>query len=1183
MTMMRHFKLLVSAVLLVCCVLHNTDGLAVMSVDLGQEYMKVALVKPGVPMEIVLNRESQRKTAAVVSMRDGERSFGDAALNTAVKFPAKAYIYLLSVLGKKMNHPTVKRYQQLFPFYTLKEDPETGTVIFQHDEKTFYTPEELIAMILERGKESAEAFAEQTIKDVVITVPPFFNQAERRALVRAAEMVDLNVLQLMNDNSAVALNYGVFRRKEFNTTAQNMLFYDMGASSTTATIVSYQTVRMKDRGFVENNPQLTIRGIGFDATLGGMEFQFRLREHLAKLFNAQKKTKTDVTTNPRAMAKLLKEAGRVKKVLSANNEHYAQVEGLLDDRDFRAKVTREEFEELCSDLFERVAKPLEDALKSAHMTMDEINEIILMGGGTRVPKVQAKLREVTKKEELGKSINTDEAAALGAVYQAAYLSKGFKVKRFGVKEAVIFPIQVEFEREVTNEDESKSTKTIKRVIFGRMNPYPVSKVMKFNKNFDDFNFEVMYGDLDFLSEEEKIGFGNQLHSKVALSGVGDAYKKNSADSDFKGVKAHFRMDESGLLHLDLVDSVFEKQPPSPDEKEEESTLSKFEKEFIDNLKLGSTISNLFGGGEEKKEDKKDEKTEEKTEEKTDEQKEDKKTEEGEPKKETDPKTEKTESKKEEEKPTKEKEEEKDESVETENADEPVSNNAASSEADASDKKPANATPADAPVNETKSSETPKKEEKKEEPSAKNETKENATKPDAGKADANKTAEEKEKEKAKLKPIIIKEKLTATQTLMDLQEPTEKMVAASKKIVSDLRMQDQAKRDREKSINDLESYVFTMKDNLYQGDWEKCSTTDERIKLKTKLSEVSDWLDEQGMDTPKAEYDTKLAVLKEEFKDIAYRVEQTKDRPRALEALKSMLNHSRYFLKSIKNLTADEPIFTEVEVTTLSKLINDTTMWMNTMEEAQNKTACTKTPVLLTTLVDSARVLIQKKLTTMTQDLKIRLHRAQARKLDREKKIKAEKEKKKAERKLRAQKLSEKRHREEEEKMDKKMKMKESKRHSKGGKKTGKDTFSGSIFGKRFNRNKHQRSSEHFKQPEKRFSGRDSRHKRPNVEVEFEDQFEDGFRPRGKYAQKSKKQRKFSHLHIPVGVQLSDGQRAKLRKFFREYNRRMLRHRGRAARRRGKHLLSVSLNLRIFILLLAILILVRSWLASKLWP
>ncbi|XP_064650580.1 hypoxia up-regulated protein 1-like isoform X14 [Lineus longissimus] len=867
MTMMRHFKLLVSAVLLVCCVLHNTDGLAVMSVDLGQEYMKVALVKPGVPMEIVLNRESQRKTAAVVSMRDGERSFGDAALNTAVKFPAKAYIYLLSVLGKKMNHPTVKRYQQLFPFYTLKEDPETGTVIFQHDEKTFYTPEELIAMILERGKESAEAFAEQTIKDVVITVPPFFNQAERRALVRAAEMVDLNVLQLMNDNSAVALNYGVFRRKEFNTTAQNMLFYDMGASSTTATIVSYQTVRMKDRGFVENNPQLTIRGIGFDATLGGMEFQFRLREHLAKLFNAQKKTKTDVTTNPRAMAKLLKEAGRVKKVLSANNEHYAQVEGLLDDRDFRAKVTREEFEELCSDLFERVAKPLEDALKSAHMTMDEINEIILMGGGTRVPKVQAKLREVTKKEELGKSINTDEAAALGAVYQAAYLSKGFKVKRFGVKEAVIFPIQVEFEREVTNEDESKSTKTIKRVIFGRMNPYPVSKVMKFNKNFDDFNFEVMYGDLDFLSEEEKIGFGNQLHSKVALSGVGDAYKKNSADSDFKGVKAHFRMDESGLLHLDLVDSVFEKQPPSPDEKEEESTLSK----------LGSTISNLFGGGEEKKEDKKDEKTEEKTEEKTDEQKEDKKTEEGEPKKETDPKTEKTESKKEEEKPTKEKEEE-------------------------------------------------KKEEKKEEPSAKNETKENATKPDAGKADANKTAEEKEKEKAKLKPIIIKEKLTATQTLMDLQEPTEKMVAASKKIVSDLRMQDQAKRDREKSINDLESYVFTMKDNLYQGDWEKCSTTDERIKLKTKLSEVSDWLDEQGMDTPKAEYDTKLAVLKEEFKDIAYRVEQTKDRPRALEALKSMLNHSRYFLKSIKNLTADEPIFTEVEVTTLSKLINDTTDW-----------------------------------------------------------------------------------------------------------------------------------------------------------------------------------------------------------------------------------------------------------------
>lgn len=184
----------------------------------------------------------------------------------------------------------------------------------------------------------------QQITECVIVVPGFFGQAERRALLTAASLANVKVLQLINDYTAVALNYGIFRRNEINETAQYYMFYDMGASKTTATVVSYQTV--KDKATRETNPVISILGVGYDRTLGGLEMQLRLRDYLANEFNAMKKTPTDVFTSPRALAKLFKEAGRVKNVLSANANHYAQIEGLLDDKDFKFQVTRDVFEEL---------------------------------------------------------------------------------------------------------------------------------------------------------------------------------------------------------------------------------------------------------------------------------------------------------------------------------------------------------------------------------------------------------------------------------------------------------------------------------------------------------------------------------------------------------------------------------------------------------------------------------------------------------------------------------------------------------------------------------------------------------------------------------------------------------------------------------------------------------------------
>lgn len=180
-------------------------------------------------------------------------------------------------------------------------------------------------------------------------------------MLRAADLIKLKVLQLINSNTAAALNYGVFRRKDFNATGNTLMFFDMGSTGTVATVAHFQMVKNKED--YEANPQLTIKGVGFDRNLGGSDFTHRLMLHLAKQFKSDKKK--DIYENPKAILKLQKEADRVKNVLSANVEHVAQVEGLIDEIDMKIKVTREEFESICKDLFDSIKKPVEDAIKSA--------------------------------------------------------------------------------------------------------------------------------------------------------------------------------------------------------------------------------------------------------------------------------------------------------------------------------------------------------------------------------------------------------------------------------------------------------------------------------------------------------------------------------------------------------------------------------------------------------------------------------------------------------------------------------------------------------------------------------------------------------------------------------------------------------------------------------------------------
>ena len=563
-----HGKCLVLLSILSCTSIGvSLGGKAVMSVDFGSEFIKVALVKPGVPMEIALNEESGRKTPSVVSFRDGERSFGNTALNTAVRFPQFAYRFLLNLLGQKFDSLAASQYRSRFPHHQLLEDKVRGTLCFQHSDTDVYCVEELVAMLLNDSRQIAERFAEQPIQGSVITVPAYFGQAERRAMLYAAKLIGLNVLQLLNSNVGVALNYGVFRREMVDDTERTVMFFDMGASSTVVTIASYQALKVTDSQGTEVVPHLTVRSVAFDRSLGGLEMDMRLRDLLANTFDSQKKTPVSVRTSPRAMAKLLKEANRVKKVLSANSEHKAQIEGLLPDIDFHAKVTRKEFEELCSDLFERVKTPIKQALRAAEIDAAVLRNVIIVGGASRVPWVQQLLKETTKTSELSKSVNSDEAAALGAAFAALAVAKGFHHKRFGVRDVNLYPIGLSYDR-LTEEG---TMKHVDRVLCNRFSVIPQKKIMTFNKFQNDFEFSLQYGELLFWSSEQARALGPIGLMQVAVKGVEKAVAKYGAEN-FNSVKAHFNIDVSGLLAVDHIDILFSEKSGNSSTGESPSIL-----------------------------------------------------------------------------------------------------------------------------------------------------------------------------------------------------------------------------------------------------------------------------------------------------------------------------------------------------------------------------------------------------------------------------------------------------------------------------------------------------------------------------------------------------------------------------------------------------------------------------------
>jgi hypoxia up-regulated 1 len=456
---------LLCAILLFSCQVLAVN--AVLGVDLGTEYIKAALVKPGTPLEIVLTKDSRRKETSAVAFKPPqngpkagdypERAYGSDAMAIAARFPGDVYPNLKALLGLPADHVDVLEYAARHPDLQLQADKLRGTVAFKSkgafapDEEAWLV-EELLAMELQSIRHNAEALAgpSSPVRSVVMTVPPFYTIEEKRAIELAADLAGLRVLSLISDGLAVGLNYATtrtFPNLNDGEKPEHHMIFDMGAGSTKATVLRFQSRTVKDVGKYNKTVQeVQVLGSGWDRTLGGDRLNAIILDDMIEQFVGSPKAKSasvtvdKVKSHGRAIAKLSKEAERLRQVLSANSVAQTSFEGLYDDVDFKYKLSRAEFEAKSEAYISRVSQTFEAALKAADVTAQELDSVILHGGATRTPFVQKELETIVgKADKIRSNVNSDEAAVFGAGFRAAELSPSFRVKEIRVKNIAAYP------------------------------------------------------------------------------------------------------------------------------------------------------------------------------------------------------------------------------------------------------------------------------------------------------------------------------------------------------------------------------------------------------------------------------------------------------------------------------------------------------------------------------------------------------------------------------------------------------------------------------------------------------------------------------------------------------------------------------------------------------------------------
>ncbi len=374
-------------------------------IDLGTTYSCVGWWKDN-RCEIIANDQGNRTTPSYVSFTSEERLIGDGAKNQASMNPENTIFDAKRLIGRKFDDPAVQNDIKHFPFKVISDDNKPKIQATYKDELKTFQPEEISSMILTKMKEVAEAYIGEKVTDAVVTVPAYFNDSQRQATKDAGMISGLNILRIINEPTAAAIAYGLDKKSE----EKNVLIFDLGGGTFDVSLLAI------DDGIFE------VKATAGDTHLGGEDFDNILMKYFIDEF--KRKHKVDISDNKRSLRRLKTACERAKRTLSSSATASIELESLFEGIDFFTSISKARFESLCMNLFQKCINPVSRVLQDAGISKSSVHEVVLVGGSTRIPKIQELLSSFFNGKELNKGINPDEAVAYGAAVQAAILSGG---------------------------------------------------------------------------------------------------------------------------------------------------------------------------------------------------------------------------------------------------------------------------------------------------------------------------------------------------------------------------------------------------------------------------------------------------------------------------------------------------------------------------------------------------------------------------------------------------------------------------------------------------------------------------------------------------------------------------------------------------------------------------------------